>query len=192
VQLIVGLGNPGRKYDRTKHNFGFWVIDAIAEQQGQTFRAGKGSYLYSGCPDGTFLMRPTTFMNNSGMAVSQACHYFGITAGQLLLIYDDIDLPLGSIRFRDQGGSGGHKGVESVITQLGTDQFHRLRLGIGTDEEMRPAENYVLRPFGKKYKPVVREVIDRAVEAVTFYRNNTIVETMNHYNQKIKLRGDID
>ncbi len=161
-------------------------------QQDQSFRTGKGSYLYSRFPDGTLLMRPTTFMNNSGIAVAQVSNYFGITAEQLLLIYDDIDLPLGSIRFRDQGGSGGHKGVESVITRLGTDSFHRLRLGIGTDEEMRPAEHYVLKPFGKKYMPVVREVIDRAVEAVTFYRKNTIVEAMNHYNQKIKLRGDVD
>ncbi len=190
MQLIVGLGNPGRKYAKTKHNFGFWVVNAFAEQRTQTFRAGRGSFLYSKSPDETILMLPTTYMNNSGLAVSQACHYFDVTAEDLLLVYDDIDLPLGTIRFRDHGSSGGHKGVESVMAHLNSPDFHRLRLGIETDAVMRPAEKYVLKPFGKKYLPTVQEVIDRAAEAVSYYLDHTITETMNNYNQNINQQGE--
>ena len=179
--LIVGLGNPGNKYADTKHNFGFWVVDCFAENKSLQFKAGKGEYLF--CKTNNFMiMKPTTYMNNSGIAVKEACRYFNIEPKDILLVYDEIDLPLGTIRYRSEGGSGGHKGVESVLYHLADDSFKRLRLGIATDENMRPAEHYVLKPISKKHREQVEEVVISSAESIDYYLSHSLDETMNKFN----------
>ena len=188
MKLVVGLGNPGSQYADTKHNFGFWVIDSFAHKRFLQFRAGKGGYII--CKTNEFmLMKPTTYMNNSGIAVNEACRYFDVDTNNVLLVYDDIDLPLGNIRYRSEGGSGGHKGVESVIYHLKENNFSRLRMGIGTNDEMRPREKYVLSPFNKKSHTEVEETIEIACESIEYYLSHTINETMNKYNN---CRKEID
>ncbi len=183
MNILIGLGNPGRKYSNTKHNFGFWVVDRFSEQHTLNFQAGRGSYQYAKKNE-LCLMKPTTYMNKSGIAVSEFCNYFKAHQEELLVIYDDIDLPLGNIRFKKGGGTGGHKGIESIIYQLGSEDFHRLRLGIATEDEMKPSENYVLSPFSKRYQDKVRKVLEKACNGINCYIENGITETMNQYNEK--------
>jgi len=181
VIALFGLGNPGSQYSNTKHNFGFWILDKIAEKRSLKFKAGKGDYLF--VKDGDLLLvKPTTFMNNSGLAVSDVCRYFKITADKILVIYDDIDIQLGTVRFKSEGGTGGHRGIESTIYHLKTENFDRLKLGIATDEPMRPSEKYVLSPFSKKLNEDVSSSIEHATSAVEYYLNHSITETMNKFN----------
>ena len=158
MNILVGLGNPGRNYSDTKHNFGFWVLNRFAEKRSLTFQAGKGDYLLAKKGD-LVCVKPTSFMNNSGMPVLDVKQFFKVEPEQFLVVYDDIDLPLGTIRFRDGGGTGGHKGIESIIYQAQDEKFNRLRIGIATDDDMRPAERYVLSPFRDEQKESVNEMI---------------------------------
>jgi len=178
--LVVGLGNPGIKYSATKHNFGFWVLDKIVEKSSLKWQSGYGDYLYVKNKD-LILAKPTTFMNNSGLAVKDLCNHYNQT--EIIIVYDDIDLPLGTTRFRSNGSAGGHKGIESIIYHLKTDKFDRLKLGIALDGfSMRPLEHFVLKPFPKEYSDDVEMVIMKSVDALDFYFNNGIVETMNQFN----------
>jgi PTH1 family peptidyl-tRNA hydrolase len=178
--LVVGLGNPGTKYSLTKHNFGFWVLDKMIEKSSLTWKSGYGDYLYAKDKNIIFA-KPTSLMNHSGVAIKDLCNHYN--ESKLIIVYDDIDLSLGSIRFKESGGTGGHKGIESIIYQLETEDFHRLKLGIALDDlNMRPSEHYVLKPFPKKYREDVDTVIMRSTDALDFYFKNSITETMNKYN----------
>jgi len=188
MNILVGLGNPGRKYSDTKHNFGFWVLNRFAEKRSLTFEAGKGDYLLAKKGD-LICIKPTSFMNNSGMPVLDVKQFFKVEPEQFLVVYDDIDLPLGTIRFRDGGGTGGHKGIESIIYQTQNEKFNRLRIGIATDDDMRPAERYVLSPFRDEQKESVNEMIEKACEGIEYYLSHNIKETMNQFNEKTKKKG---
>ena len=188
MNILVGLGNPGRKYSDTKHNFGFWVLNRFAEKRSLTFEAGKGDYLLAKKGD-LICVKPTSFMNNSGMPVLDLKQFFKVEPEQFLVVYDDIDLPLGTIRFRDGGGTGGHKGIESIIYQTQNEKFNRLRIGIATDDDMRPAERYVLSPFRDEQKESVNEMIEKACEGIEYYLSHDIKETMNQFNEKTKKKG---
>jgi PTH1 family peptidyl-tRNA hydrolase len=188
MNILVGLGNPGRNYSDTKHNFGFWVLNRFAEKRSLTFQAGKGDYLLAKKGD-LICIKPTSFMNNSGMPVLDIKQFFKVEPEQFLVVYDDIDLPLGTIRFRDGGGTGGHKGIESIIYQTQNEKFNRLRIGIATDDDMRPAERYVLSPFRDEQKESVNEMIEKACEGIKYYLSHDIKETMNHFNEKTKKKG---
>ena len=188
MNILVGLGNPGRKYSDTKHNFGFWVLNRFAEKRSLTFQAGKGDYLLAKKGD-LICVKPTSFMNNSGMPVLDVKQFFKVEPEQFLVVYDDIDLPLGTIRFRDGGGTGGHKGIESIIYQTQNEKFNRLRIGIATDDDMRPAERYVLSPFRDEQKESVNEMIEKACEGIEYYLSHNIKETMNQFNEKTKKKG---
>ena len=188
MNILVGLGNPGRKYSDTKHNFGFWVLNRFAEKRALTFQAGKGDYLLAKKGD-LICIKPTSFMNNSGMPVLDVKQFFKVEPEQFLVVYDDIDLPLGTIRFRDGGGTGGHKGIESIIYQTQNEKFNRLRIGIATDDDMRPAERYVLSPFRDEQKESVNEMIEKACEGIEYYLSHDIKETMNQFNEKTKKKG---
>ena len=178
--LVVGLGNPGSSYDNTKHNFGFWVLDKFIKRCSLKWKSGYGDYIYAKDKNIIFA-KPTTLMNHSGVAIKDSFNHYN--QSELIVVYDDIDLSLGSIRFKESGGTGGHKGIESIIYQLETEDFHRLKIGIALDDiSMRPSEHYVLKPFPKKYKEDVETMIIRAVDALEFYFQNSIVETMNKYN----------
>ena len=188
MHILVGLGNPGRKYSDTKHNFGFWILNRFTEKRSLTFQAGKGDYLLAKKGD-LICIKPTSFMNNSGMPVLDVKQFFKVEPNQLLVVYDDIDLPLGTIRFRDGGGTGGHKGIESIIYQIQSENFNRLRIGIATEDEMRPAEKYVLNPFRDGQKEIVNDMIEKACEGIEYYFSHDIKETMNQFNEKIKKKG---
>ena len=188
MHILVGLGNPGRKYSDTKHNFGFWVLNRFAEKRSLTFQAGKGDYLLAKKGD-LICIKPTSFMNNSGMPVLDVKQFFKVEPEQFLVVHDDIDLPLGTIRFRDGGGTGGHKGIESIIYQTQNEKFNRLRIGIATDDDMRPAERYVLSPFRDEQKESVNEMIEKACEGIEYYLSHDIKETMNQFNEKTKKKG---
>ena len=129
-------------------------------------------------------IKPTTFINNSGNALLNMKQFFKVDIKDILVIYDDIDLPLGTIRLRESGGSGGHKGIESIIYQLQSENFKRLRIGIATDENMRPSEKFVLSPFREQDKTLVQMVIDKACDCINYYINHDTKDTMNKYNEK--------
>ena len=142
--LIVGLGNPGRGYEDTRHNAGFEVVSLLAERRGLKFAAGKGDYVVARGQFGdipVILAKPTTFMNQSGFAVQGLTSFFKIEVEQLLVIVDDVNIPLGRIRFRSGGSGGGQKGLENIIYQLGRDDFTRLRVGAGKFPQGRDSDN---------------------------------------------------
>jgi len=182
VNLIVGLGNPGDNYRLTKHNFGFWIVDKLVEQRSLKYKLGKGDYVFALDNDCMFL-KPTSFMNNSGVAIKQALNYYK-NIDKIIVIYDDIDIFLGQIRFRPNGSDGGHNGLKSIIYHLQTDVFDRLKIGIATNDNMRPSEKYVLKPFSKQYIDLVSEVIDYASDGINYYLKNNITSTMNNYNKR--------
>ena len=185
MKIVAGLGNVGNKYCNTKHNFGFWVIDEFVINRSLKYKVGKGNYIFS--KDGKLIcLKPTTYMNNSGLALLEAKQYFDIDINNILIVYDDIDLPLGSLRFRTSGGSGGHRGLESIIYQLKTENIIRLKIGIATQEIMRPSEKYVLSPFNKKYAKKKNEMIDKACDGINYYLTHSINETMNKFNKNEK------
>ena len=188
MTVLVGLGNPGRNYSDTKHNFGFWILDKFAEKRSLKFQAGKGDYLLVKSND-IALVKPTTYMNNSGIAVADYCRYFQNTSEELLVVYDDIDLPLGTLRFKPSGGSGGHKGMESIIYQLESEDFNRLRIGISAENEMGPSERYVLSPFPKDWKEKINEMIEKACDGIDYFLTHDMKETMNKFNKNTNMKG---
>ena len=184
MNTFVGLGNPGDKYAQTKHNAGFWVMDEMARRRKLSFKPGKGDYVYARSQAGDILLvKPTTGMNVSGVAVKEALNHFQFHPEDMVVVVDDVDLPLGTLRLRPKGGDGCHRGMESIIYQIGTTHFPRLRFGIATDENTRPAETFVLKPFRKQDIPVAREMIVKATDAADSILYNGISKTMNIFNR---------
>ncbi|MDP6628123.1 MAG: aminoacyl-tRNA hydrolase [Candidatus Marinimicrobia bacterium] len=180
---FVGLGNPGDNYANTKHNAGFWVVDELARRQKLSFKPGKGDYVFAQHQrQEVLLIKPTTGMNRSGIAVKDAASRWGLFPADIHVVVDDVDLPLGSVRIRPKGGDGCHRGVENIIYHLQSDQFPRIRLGIGTDENMRPAEKFVLKPFRTDDEPEAEIMVKRATDALENLLIRGINHTMNHFN----------
>ena len=184
MKLIVGLGNPGKKYENTRHNMGFMAIDLLSDQANidvdkEVFRGlmGRGN-IYD---QDVILFKPTTFMNLSGTAVQEVVHYFKIELEDIVVIYDDMALEPGTIRLRKEGSSGGHKGMQNIIDCLSTEQIKRIRIGIG-----EPGENdnidYVLSKPLKDEMPVIEEAIANAVRAVKEMLKSDFDRAMNKYN----------
>lgn len=183
--LLAGLGNPGKKYFGTKHNTGFMVVDEIGAKlkiqsagQHKNYWIGRSSYFSSEI----ILLKPLTYMNLSGVAVQEACEFYAIDLQRLLIIYDDFNLPFGKLRLRAKGSDGGHKGLASIIYQLQTQNFPRLRIGIGAPLEKEQVVDYVLSPFNSEEKLKLPEIIDRSVDATLSFIKNGIVYAMNQYN----------
>lgn len=168
TRILVGLGNPGKEYERTRHNAGFMVVDAFAKGHNMTWKheAGLRSMIAEGNIDGTktVLVKPTTYMNASGEAVRMVMDRFHVPAASILVISDDVDLPLGSARYRTEGGPGGHNGLKSIISLLGTQVFARLKIGVGAPPERVPLEEYVLGKFVKEEHGVIDRVVIKALE----------------------------
>ena len=181
---FVGLGNVGDAYVNTKHNAGFWVVDEVARRHKLSFIPGVGEYIYAKFKrDQVLLVKPTTGMNRSGNAVVGVLNHWGLNPSDIYIILDDIDLPLGKIRIKPKGGDGSHRGLENIIYLLNTDNIPRLRYGIGTSEKMRPAENYVLKPFkNDKDKALSFESVKNATDALDSIVFNGLDKTMNIYN----------
>lgn len=183
--IVIGLGNPGKEYIDTRHNVGFMVIERLAEFFGVSLkergcRAIWGSGTIS--ERQVVLAKPQTFVNNSGEAAYCLLDYFRVSASQLLVVHDDLDLALGKIKIKEDGGSGGHKGIDSIISVLGTREFARIRVGIGRPPGRQDPAQFVLRPFTSRQMGEIELVIPRAVEAVESIIVLGSKEVMNKYN----------
>ena len=182
IRLVAGLGNPGPEYAATRHNVGFMVADQLSAQFGSTWeKSNKWDALLAKCRD-VFLAKPMSHMNRSGYPLLAVAQFYKIKPPEILVVLDDLALPLGRLRLRATGGSGGHNGLESIIMQFGTEEIPRLRIGIG---EAPPAGSvdYVLSRFLEEEKPIVRSAIDRAVEAVKCAIDNDLISAMNIFNK---------
>jgi PTH1 family peptidyl-tRNA hydrolase len=183
--LIVGLGNPGREYRNTRHNVGFLVIDRLAEELKVTLGRMQSRALVALANDGdkkVLLVKPVTYMNLSGTAISALMRFYKVPVSQLMVAHDDIDLPLGTLRLRPGGGSAGQKGIGSTIERLGTEEFARLRVGVGRPPGQKVAADYVLRPFGRDEAETLQYVLDRAAEAALTFVRSGLDTAMNRYN----------
>jgi peptidyl-tRNA hydrolase, PTH1 family len=182
ICLVVGLGNPGPEYAVTRHNIGFMVVDQLAAQFGATWqRSTKWDALSVKC-DTALLVKPLSFMNRSGSPLFAIAQFYKIEPNEILVVLDDFSLPLGRLRLRVGGGSGGHNGLESIIAQFGTEQIPRLRIGIGAAPR-EGSVDYVLSRFFDEEKPIVRSTIERAVEAVKCAIDNDLISAMNIFNK---------
>ncbi len=183
--IIVGLGNPGRAYRETRHNIGFTLVNHLADRLGVEFTRMESKSLVT---KGTFaghqliLAKPMTYMNLSGQAVRSLVRFYKIPLDKLLTCYDDVDLPLGTMRMRPDGGAGGHKGMQSIIEQLGNQGFPRLRIGIGRPPGRKTAASYVLDDFSPDETEFLQVILDRAVDAVLTFVTDGIDAAMNQYN----------
>lgn len=188
MKLIVGLGNPGIEYQFTPHNLGFLAVDRIANECGvevrnRNCRALTARAVIEGQP--VLLAKPETYMNLSGLSVRELVTKYEIDpASDLILIYDELDLPLGTIRIRQRGSSAGHNGMESVIGALGTQEFLRIRLGIAPDRKVADGVKFVLTPFRKAQLKVVDEVLDATFEAMRVVLKDGAGAAMNRFNRK--------
>lgn len=186
MKLIVGLGNPGPRYAGTRHNAGFEVVVHLAQQHGiRVSMASHQSLIGRGkiAGQGVYLQQPLTYMNLSGAAVKSAIKAFEISLTDLLVISDDLDLPLGTIRMKANGGSGGQKGLKSIAGCLATEDFARLRIGIGRPPEGTSVEDYVLTTWSQSERSTVNLVVASAAEAVECFISNGVVEAANRYNK---------
>ncbi len=182
VRLIAGLGNPGAEYERTRHNVGFVVLDVLAKELGvawQNSAKWNAAWAKSGQ---TLLMKPLSFMNRSGEPVSAVADFYKILPGEILIVSDDTALPLGRLRVRLEGSSGGHNGLESIFMHLATDTIPRLRVGVG-EPPREGSVDYVLGRFFDEEKPVIEKAVVRAVEAVKCAIDNGVVSAMNTFNK---------
>lgn len=186
-RLIVGLGNPGETYRETRHNIGFMVLDEIARRMGAAFREEKR---WSGLVakfTGGYLLKPLTFMNESGRAVQAVGHFYKASPAQTLVVYDDVDLPLGRLRFRTSGSAAGHNGIRSLIASLGSDEFPRLKVGIASAAGRPAGERmvgHVLGKFRAEEQTELQIVIQRAADAVLSAVDRGLETAMNVFNRQ--------
>jgi PTH1 family peptidyl-tRNA hydrolase len=185
MKVIVGLGNPGRKYAGTRHNVGFEVVDALARRHGLTWESAPAEAVMAKWRGaGALLAKPLTFMNLSGYAVGDLLRYFKVDVPDLLVIVDEAQLELGRLRARPNGSAGGHNGLKSVIEQLGTDQFARLRIGVGRGDSRRDLADHVLATFDRDEQATVDDALERAAAAAELFAAEGIGPVMNRFNRK--------
>lgn len=192
MKIIAGLGNPGEEYRDSRHNAGFLVVAGLADEFGIRLAAGRGDFLSGvGSIGGTRaeLVLPTTYMNRSGDAVRDVLAARGVPPDDLLVVCDDVDLPLGQLRFRRRGGDGGHNGLASIIERLSTDAFPRLRLGVGRPPDGVETSDHVLDRFRPDELAQVREMRARGIAAVALMLREGLTAAMNAYNQRLPSCG---
>ena len=182
--LIVGLGNPGNKYARTRHNIGFSVVDRLSGEYNIPLQEKDAYVIGKGAIEGNqiVLLKPLAFMNRSGLAVKKILKKSTIQPNELIVIHDDLDLEPGMLKIRKNGSSGGHRGVESIIQEIGTKDFIRVKVGIGRDDDM-PVEQYVLSNFRPAEKNIVKDAIIRTVQAVAAITTEGVERAMNRFNR---------
>ncbi len=184
IRLVAGLGNPGREYENTRHNAGFLVIDRLATRLGLKLGfSGNWQALWGRTADGCTFLKPQTFMNLSGRAVRACAQFYKIAAAETLIIYDDLALPLGQLRLRKDGSSGGQNGMESVIDHLGTNAVPRLRVGIGAATGHRSMVDHVLGSFTVAERQEFDVAVERAADAVQHARFHGVEAAMNLFNR---------
>ena len=187
--IIAGLGNPGKQYDKTKHNVGFWVIDKLAKEYNIEVTKFKHKALIGeGNIAGkkVLLVKPQTYMNLSGESIREIIKFYKVPLEQFYVIYVDTSLPLSNVRIREKGSAGGHNGIKNIIAHLGTDIFLRIKVGIGEKPNGWDLADYVLAPFSKDEEPLILSGVDKAYHAVELLLTKGIKEAMNQTNQKNK------
>ena len=187
MKVIVGLGNPGKKYENTRHNIGFAAIDYIAEKEGININTGKHKALVgSGYIDGVkvLLVKPQTFMNLSGESLRPIMDFYKLEPEDFLVIFDDIDLDVGRIRIRRKGSAGGHNGIKRIISHLGSMEFPRIKIGVGAKPPGYDLADYVLGHFSKADQEILQERFEDVYDAVKLIVGDDITEAMNRHNKK--------
>ena len=187
MKLIVGLGNPGAKYAGTRHNVGFDAVDVVAKRHGADWGAapkGAEALVAHWRMGGAILVKPLTFMNLSGAAIVPLLQFYKIEIGDLLVIVDEVQLETGRLRIRPSGSAGGHNGLKSIIGSLGTDQFPRLRIGVGRGDSRRDLADHVLARFDADEKDVIAEAIAKAADAAEVFVTDGPDVAMNRFNRK--------
>lgn len=182
VRLVIGLGNPGAEYERTRHNVGFNVVDFLASEWGLTWQHSKSWHALWAKGEHAILVKPTSYMNRSGEALSAVANFYKIEPAEILVVLDDLALEVGRLRLRMEGGTGGHNGLESIIVHFGTEAIPRLRIGIGAAPS-EGAVDYVLGRFFEEERPVVEKTIARAADAVKCAIDKGVLSAMNLFNK---------
>lgn len=183
--LIVGLGNPGSEYEKTRHNIGFMIVDQIARDAAASFKKGRSAAVETNVHivgHSVILAKPLTFMNNSGSAVAGLMNYYDIDLHRLLVIMDEVELPFGRLRIRKQGGSAGHNGMKSIIQHLNSKEFARLRIGIGTEFAKKDMSKFVLSNFSRNEQQELDLIVNKSVDVVHSFIRDGIDRTMNTFN----------
>ncbi len=186
--LIAGLGNPGLRYRHNRHNVGFMVVDRLAARLGETFSRLESRALVTKCTHQghrLFLAKPQTYMNISGQSIAALVRFYKIPYQNLLVVYDDIDLPLGTLRLRPSGSSAGQKGMQSTLERLATEDIPRLRVGIGRPPGRQEAGDHVLKNFSRQEAEILPIILDRAVDAILTFTSDGIERAMNLYNGEV-------
>ncbi len=189
MKLVAGLGNPGDRYRGTRHNVGFGVLDAIAARHGLKFETAPAEALQARWrrPDAdVLLVKPLTFMNLSGQAVGELLRYFRIDPAEVLIVTDDVNLPIGRLRARPGGTEGGHNGLKSIAQHLGTIDYARLRIGVGRGDERRDLADHVTARFEPDEQGAIDESIARAADAVEMWIGEGLLNVMNAFNREVK------
>jgi len=192
MKLIAGLGNPGNEYEQTRHNVGFMVLDALADRFGTKIRQKKFNALVEEVyADGTklLLVKPQQYMNRSGHAIATAAGYYKLASTEMLIVTDDMALDVGRLRLRAKGSAGGHNGLKDIISRLGSDNFPRLRVGIGESDRMDAAD-YVLSRFSADERQIIDKTVQTAVEAICCWLRDGIDMAMTRYNTKNDVDGN--
>jgi peptidyl-tRNA hydrolase, PTH1 family len=182
IRLIAGLGNPGSEYSGTRHNIGFEIVDRLAAEWGLAWQHDKSWHALWARGEKAILVKPATYMNRSGEPLQAVAHFYKIAPPEILVVLDDMALPLGRLRLRPDGGTAGHNGLESIIVQFGTEEIPRLRVGIGAGPR-EGATDYVLGRFFEEERPLVDEVVARAADAVKCAIDNGLLSAMNQFNK---------
>ena len=195
MKLIVGLGNPGKEYEKTRHNSGYMALAKLAENVGASVTSNKFQALTASAMIGgqkVLLMEPLTFMNLSGNAVRAAADYYKIDPQDILILHDDMDLPVGSVRIRPKGSSGGQKGMKHIIACMGTDEIARIRIGVGHSKrgEHEEVPDWVLSPVAKADRELFDTAIDTAARAAEAWVTQPMDRVMSQYNLKVKPEGE--
>lgn len=188
MKVVLGLGNPGKKYEKTRHNVGFMVVDRLAATNGVVIKRKKYHSLVGDWKTGgenILLLKLQTYMNDSGVAVRSLYNSgLGIEAEDLIVVHDDLDLPLGQIRIRQQGGAGGHRGIISILEAVENENFFRVRVGVGRPPQGMDATDYVLKPFLPQEEVSLRDIVSRATEAVETLLKTGPLRAMEKFNRK--------
>ena len=187
IRLIVGLGNPGNKYDTTRHNAGFWFVDEIARQQGVLFRS-ESKFYGEVCrvtieAQDVWLLKPTTFMNRSGQSVAAIAKFYKIPVDEILVVHDELDIPAGDARWKQSGGHGGHNGLRDIIAHLGKD-YWRLRLGVDHPGDRNKVVDYVLSAPSRDDSIEITNAIDSAIDSLAFLVKGDSQKAMNQLHSK--------
>jgi PTH1 family peptidyl-tRNA hydrolase len=189
VKLVAGLGNPGREYRGTRHNVGFEVVDLVRTRHGLEFEAAPADAVQARWRTGgevVLLVKPLSFMNLSGPPIAELARYYRVSLADLLIVSDDVNLPLGRLRLRANGSEGGHNGLRSVADALGTDDYARLRIGVGRGDARRDLADHVLARFEKDEQSGIEGAIARAADAVESWTHQSFDTVMNAFNRAVE------